>query len=99
MVGQGCPSAAVPSAGTASFPAAIAVFAAPKNAAPWQSANWPKGDPGVPLTHPSWSPPRVSVVPLNPNQTPTTFVMTVVPGAVYAGMPKPPPPAADPAHK
>jgi mono/diheme cytochrome c family protein len=30
--------------------------------------------------------------PFGPNETPTTFVMTVVPGAVYAGMPKPPPP-------
>lgn len=37
--------------------------------------------------------------PFGPNETPTTFVMTVVPGAVYAGMPKPPPPAADPSHK
>jgi mono/diheme cytochrome c family protein len=30
--------------------------------------------------------------PFGPNETPTTFVMTVVPGAVYASMPKPPPP-------
>ena len=41
--------------------------------------------------------------PFGPNETPTTFVMTVVPGAVYASMPKPPgpPPGAGgppPAH-
>jgi mono/diheme cytochrome c family protein len=30
--------------------------------------------------------------PFGPNETPTTFVMTVVPGAAYANMPKPPPP-------
>ena len=30
--------------------------------------------------------------PFGPNETPTTFVMTVVPGQVYAGMPKPPGP-------
>jgi hypothetical protein len=30
--------------------------------------------------------------PFGPDETPTTFVMTVVPGAVYASMPKPPPP-------
>jgi mono/diheme cytochrome c family protein len=30
--------------------------------------------------------------PFGPNQTPTTFVMTVVPGAVYASLPKPPGP-------
>ncbi len=30
--------------------------------------------------------------PFGPNETPTTFVMTVVPGAVYASMPKPPGP-------
>jgi mono/diheme cytochrome c family protein len=38
--------------------------------------------------------------PFSPNETPTTFVMTVVPGAVYASMPKPPPPGAGgaPAH-
>lgn len=35
--------------------------------------------------------------PFGPNETPTTFVMTVVPGAVYASMPKPPgPPAGGP---
>jgi mono/diheme cytochrome c family protein len=28
--------------------------------------------------------------PFGPNETPTTFVMTVVPGNVYASMPKPP---------
>lgn len=28
--------------------------------------------------------------PFGPTETPTTFVMTVVPGAVYASMPKPP---------
>jgi mono/diheme cytochrome c family protein len=35
--------------------------------------------------------------PFGPNETPTTFVMTVVPGAVYASMPKPPgpPPGGD----
>ncbi len=33
--------------------------------------------------------------PFGPNETPTTFVMTVVPGAVYASMPKPPSPPAD----
>ena len=30
--------------------------------------------------------------PFGPNETPTTFVMTVVPGAIYASMPKPPGP-------
>jgi len=30
--------------------------------------------------------------PFGPNETPTTFVMTVVPGPVYANMPKPPGP-------
>ncbi len=30
--------------------------------------------------------------PFGPNETPTTFVMTVVPGAVYASLPKPPGP-------
>jgi mono/diheme cytochrome c family protein len=30
--------------------------------------------------------------PFGPNDTPTTFVMTVVPGQVYASMPKPPGP-------
>jgi hypothetical protein len=35
--------------------------------------------------------------PFGPNETPTTFVMTVVPGSVYASMPKPPgPPAGGP---
>lgn len=35
--------------------------------------------------------------PFGPSETPTTFVMTVVPGAVYASMPKPPvPPAGGP---
>lgn len=41
--------------------------------------------------------------PFGPSETPTTFVMTVVPGAIYAQMPKPPgpppngqPPAAPP---
>jgi mono/diheme cytochrome c family protein len=32
--------------------------------------------------------------PFGPSETPTTFVMTVVPGPVYASMPKPPAPAA-----
>jgi mono/diheme cytochrome c family protein len=32
--------------------------------------------------------------PFGPSETPTTFVMTVVPGAVYASMPKPPGPPA-----
>lgn len=44
--------------------------------------------------------------PFGPNETPTTFVMTVVPGNIYAGMPKPPgpppgaggPPGAPPAQ-
>jgi mono/diheme cytochrome c family protein len=31
--------------------------------------------------------------PFGPTETPTTFVMAVIPGAVYASMPKPPPPA------
>lgn len=43
--------------------------------------------------------------PFGPNETPTTFVMTVVPGNIYASMPKPPgpppgaggPPGAPPA--
>jgi hypothetical protein len=32
--------------------------------------------------------------PFGPNETPTTFVMAVLPGNVYAGLPKPggPPP-------
>jgi hypothetical protein len=30
--------------------------------------------------------------PFGPNETPTTFVMTVVPGNIYANMPKPPGP-------
>ena len=35
--------------------------------------------------------------PFGPTETPTTFVMTVVPGNIYAGMPKPPgPPAGGP---
>ena len=35
--------------------------------------------------------------PFGPSETPTTFVMTVVPGQVYASMPKPPgPPAGGP---
>ena len=72
MVGQGCPSAAVPRPGTASLPAAIAPFAAAKNPGPLQSANWPNGEPGRPSTQPRRSPSRVSVVPLKPNQTPTT---------------------------
>lgn len=38
--------------------------------------------------------------PFGPNETPTTFVMTVVPGEVYAKMPKPPagPPPGAPAQ-
>ena len=32
--------------------------------------------------------------PFGPTETPTTFVMTVVPGQVYASMPKPPAPPA-----
>ena len=35
--------------------------------------------------------------PFGPNQTPTSFVMTIVPGSVYAKMASPPPPAAAPA--
>jgi mono/diheme cytochrome c family protein len=35
--------------------------------------------------------------PFGPNETPTSFVMTVVPGSVYAHMMNPPPPAAAPA--
>ncbi len=37
--------------------------------------------------------------PFGPNETPTTFVMAVIPGAVYAGIanPPPPPPAPPPA--
>ena len=37
--------------------------------------------------------------PFGPNETPTSFVMAVIPGAVYAGManPPPPPPAPSPA--
>ena len=31
--------------------------------------------------------------PFGPNETPTTFVMAVMPGAVYAGIANPPPPA------
>jgi mono/diheme cytochrome c family protein len=31
--------------------------------------------------------------PFGPKDTPTTFVMTIVPGSVYAHMPSPPPPA------
>lgn len=30
--------------------------------------------------------------PFGPNETPSTLVFVIVPGAVYAGMPKPPPP-------
>ncbi len=39
--------------------------------------------------------------PFGPSQSPTTFVMTVQPGAVYAGLAKPPAPAASaaPANK
>jgi mono/diheme cytochrome c family protein len=38
--------------------------------------------------------------PFGPSETPTTFVMTVVPGAVYANMPKPPaPPAGAPPQR
>jgi mono/diheme cytochrome c family protein len=33
--------------------------------------------------------------PFGPSETPTTFVMTVVPGQVYANMPKPPGPSAE----
>jgi mono/diheme cytochrome c family protein len=39
--------------------------------------------------------------PFGPSETPTTFVMTVVPGNIYAGMPKPPGPppgGPPPAH-
>ena len=32
--------------------------------------------------------------PFGPNETPTSFVMTIVPGSVYAHMMNPPPPAA-----
>jgi len=32
--------------------------------------------------------------PFGPNETPTTLVMAIVPGQVYASMPKPPPPGA-----
>jgi hypothetical protein len=32
--------------------------------------------------------------PFGPTQTPTSFVMTVLPGGVYADLPKPPPAAA-----
>jgi Cytochrome c len=35
--------------------------------------------------------------PFGPKETPTTFVMTIVPGAVYAHMASPPPPAPPPA--
>jgi mono/diheme cytochrome c family protein len=35
--------------------------------------------------------------PFGPNETPTSFVMTIVPGAVYAHMNSPPPPPAPPA--
>ncbi|MGA7790269.1 MAG: hypothetical protein WCA56_19140, partial [Xanthobacteraceae bacterium] len=35
--------------------------------------------------------------PFGPKETPTTFVMTIVPGAIYAHMASPPPPAPPPA--
>ena len=34
--------------------------------------------------------------PFGPNETPTSFVMAVIPGAVYAGMANPPPPSPAP---
>jgi hypothetical protein len=34
--------------------------------------------------------------PFGPNETPTTFVMAVIPGAVYAKLASPPPPASPP---
>jgi mono/diheme cytochrome c family protein len=65
---------------------------------PWQDfAHLTKSDALAIAAYLKSLPPVKNAVPgpFGPNDTPTTFVMTVVPGAVYAGMPKPPgPPAA-----
>src|SRR5579859_332650 len=77
-VGHGLPSLPVCSAGMANLPEPIAVLAAWKNAAALQNENWPKIEPWRPLTQcPAVSAPllrslRARLVPLKPNQMPTT---------------------------
>src|SRR5437762_11495445 len=77
-VGHAWPSRAVPTEGTLSFPAAMALCAAAKNAAPLQSANCPNMLLFNPLTHrPCWrllvplAAIRVRLGPLKPNHNPT----------------------------
>src|SRR5882762_7409743 len=50
-VGQRLPSLAVPEAGTVNLPAAMAAFAAAKNAGALQYEYWPNMLPFKPLTH------------------------------------------------
>ena len=62
---------------------------------PWQDfAHLTKSDALAIAAYLKSLPPVKNAVPgpFGPNETPTTFVMTVVPGAVYAGLPKPPGP-------
>src|SRR5437763_1465462 len=77
VVGHGLPSRPICTGGTVSFPAVTAALAAVKNAGALQYANWPNGEFGVPFTHLPAArlfpfPRKVSVVPLKPNQIPTT---------------------------
>src|SRR5439155_1244208 len=76
-VGHGLPSRPICTGGTVSFPAVTAALAAVKNAGALQYANWPNGEFGVPFTHLPAArlfplPRKVSVLPLKPNQMPTT---------------------------
>jgi mono/diheme cytochrome c family protein len=62
---------------------------------PWQDfAHLTKSDALAIAAYLKSLPPVKNAVPgpFGPNETPTTFVMTVVPGAAYAGMLKPPSP-------
>src|ERR1700753_2168408 len=74
---QGSPSLPFVSAGTLIWPFRIAALAAVKNALALQNANWPKMEPGVPLSQfpevrllPRERSVRLS--PLKPNQIPMT---------------------------
>lgn len=70
---------------------------------PWHElAHLTKSDAMAIATYLKSLPPVKHAVPgpFGPSETPTVFVMTVVPGEVYAKMPKPPagPPGAPPQH-
>jgi mono/diheme cytochrome c family protein len=70
---------------------------------PWRGfANLTKADAEAIAAYLKSLPPIKNKVPgpFGPTQTPTSFVMTVQPGDVYAGLPKPPaPPAPTPGSK